>query len=201
MKSSIVKVLLVMLSLVVLSICGLSQQDTKTPPKTDQKMKAEPQGHMSQMADHEFAMKVAMDGMTEVELGQVALTKAESADVKTFAQKMVDDHSKANDELKTLASTKGVTLPTALGAKERKMIDDMSKLSGADFDRKYMEEMVKGHDKAVALFEKEAANGKDAETKAWADTTLPTLREHQKMARDTAAKVGVKVTPMKTENK
>ncbi len=193
MKSSIVKMFIIMLSLSVLSITAFTQ-DTKKP---DDKMKAEAHAHMGKMADHEFAMKVLMDGMTEVELGQVALKNAASEDVKTFAQRMIDDHSKAGDELKTLATSKGLTTPTALDAQHKKMVDDMAKLSGADFDRKYMENMVKDHDKAVALFEKEVANGKDADAKSWAEKTLPTIREHQKMARDIAGKVGAKTAPAK----
>jgi putative membrane protein len=201
MKSSVVKIFIIMLSLAALSITALAQ-DTK---KTDEKMKADAHAEMKtdanaqagKMADHEFAMKAAMDGMTEVELGQIALKNAASEDVKTFAQRMIDDHSKAGDELKTLATSKGLTFPTALDAQHKKTVDDLAKLTGADFDRKYMESMVKDHDKAVALFEKEASSGKDAEAKAWAEKTLPTLREHQQQARDIAGKVGAKTTPAK----
>ncbi|MEW6125653.1 MAG: DUF4142 domain-containing protein [Acidobacteriota bacterium] len=205
MKPQAVKMLLVMLSVLALFVAGFAQENPKPtdkPQTQDKSTKADKtqtthHDQMSKPLDHEFAMKAAKDGMAEVELGQLATTKASNDDVKTFAQRMVDDHSKANDELKNLAATKGITLPTALDATGKKMVDDLSKLSGADFDRKYMEMMVKDHDKAVALFEKQATSGKDVELKAWADKTLPTLREHQKMARDTAAKVGAKLTPAK----
>ncbi len=197
MKSSVVKVFIIMLSLVALSVTAFAQE-TKIP---DDKMKAEHKDHMSKVEDKEFVNKVAMSGMTEVELGQLVLSKTSNEDVKAFAQRMIDDHSKGNEELKTLAASKGITLPAALGAKEKKMIDDLSKLPADKFDREYIEDMVDAHDKNVALFEKEASKGKDAETKAWAEQKLPTLREHQKMARDIATKLGVKITPTKAENK
>jgi putative membrane protein len=197
MKRGVVKIFIVMLSFLALTVIGFSQE----MKKSDDKMKAEPKAQVSKPADQDFMMDAATGGMTEVELGNLGVTKATNADVKTFAQRMVDDHTKAGEELKGLATSKNVTLPAALGTKEKKIVDDMSKLSGEDFDRKFMETMVKDHDKAVALFEKEAANGKDAETKAWAEKTLPTLRDHQKQAHDIAAKVGAKVTPMKTDNK
>jgi putative membrane protein len=118
---------------------------------------------------------------------------------------MVDDHSKANDELKSIAASKGITLPTSLSAKEQATYDRLTKLSGAEFDRAYMKDMVEDHVKDVAMFEKEAKNGKDADVKAFADKTLPTLREHLQMARDVNAKVnanaaGSKSTSSNTKN-
>jgi putative membrane protein len=204
MKRSVVKVFIIMLSLAALSITAFTQEtkkpDDKTKAETQDKVKAEHQD-MNKVEDKDFVNKVAMSGMTEVELGQLALTKTSNEDVKAFAQRMIDDHSKGNEELKTLAASKGITLPEALGAKENKMKDDLSKLSADKFDREYISHMVDAHDKNVGLFEKEASKGKDAETKAWAEQKLPTLREHQKMARDTATKLGVKITPLKAENK
>ena len=135
-------------------------------------------------SDRTFVMNVAKDGMAEVELGKVAAEKASSPDVKKFAQRMVDDHSKANDELKTLAQTKNTTLPASVDPKHKATIDRLSKLSGEAFDRAYMRDMVTDHQKAVAAFRAESKNGKDADIKAWAAKTLPTLEEHLKMAQD-----------------
>jgi putative membrane protein len=143
-------------------------------------------------SDKEFAMKAATGGMEEVEMGRLAARKASSADVKAFGQRMVDDHSKANDQLKALATQKGLTLPTALPADKKAHLDKMSKLSGAEFDRMYMGMMLKDHKKDVAEFEKEASKGKDSSLKSFAQNTLPTLREHLTLAQTTAAKVGVK---------
>ena len=141
-------------------------------------------------SDTDFVNTVAMDGMAEVALGRLAVQKAKSPEVKQFAQRMVADHSKANVELKQLASNKNVTLPAEPNAQQKADKDRLSKLSGADFDREYMTMMTAGHDKAVAAFEDESRNGKESDVKAWSSKTLPTLREHQTLAKQIAAKVG-----------
>jgi len=120
--------------------------------------------------------------MAEVELGQLASQKAQSDQVKQFAQRMVQDHGKANDELKTLAQQKNITLPTDLDAKHKSTRDRLSKLSGAQFDRAYMQDMLADHRKDVSDFRKESQSGKDPDVKAWAAKTLPTLEEHLKLA-------------------
>jgi putative membrane protein len=139
--------------------------------------------------DPDWVMKVAHDGMEEVELGQLAAKKATNPDVKRFAQRMVTDHSKVNAELKQLATTKGIKLPDALDDDQKAMKDKLSKLSGAEFDREYMSMMVAGHDKAVAAFQGESREGSDAELKAFATKTLPTLLEHQTLAKETRDKL------------
>jgi putative membrane protein len=147
-------------------------------------------------ADSRFAMTAAEGGMLEVELGRVASAKAANAEVKEFAAKMVTDHAKANAELTQLASGKSLMLPTQeqVKAKHQDMIAKLEKLEGAAFDREYMAAMVKDHDKDVALFEKQAKNGRDPALRAFAEKTLPTLREHQKMAKQLNAKVSAKGT-------
>ncbi len=134
-------------------------------------------------ADRKFAMEAAMGGMTEVELGRLATERGASDAVKQFGQRMVDDHSKANDDLKQWATTAGVTLPTALDAKHQAVVARMSRLSGAAFDRAYAKDMLKDHVKDVALFQREADHGADAGLKSFASSTLPTLQEHLRMAR------------------
>jgi putative membrane protein len=136
--------------------------------------------------DHAVVMEAAMGGMAEVELGQLASQKAESEAVKQFGQRMVTDHGKANDELKALAQSKNITLQTTLDSKHKATLDRLSKLTGAQFDRAYMQDMVSDHQKDVAAFRKEAQSGKDPEVKAWAAKTLPTLEEHLKMAQTTS---------------
>lgn len=133
--------------------------------------------------DRKFAMTAAMDGMAEVELGRLAAERGASDSVKQFGQRMVDDHTKANDQLKQWAATAGLTLPTALDAKHQSVVSRLSGLSGAAFDRAYAKEMVKDHTKAVQLFQREADRGQDAGLKSFASSTLPTLREHLQMAR------------------
>lgn len=135
-------------------------------------------------ADRRFIETAARGGMAEVELGRLGTEKASSPEVKAFAQMMVDDHSKANDELKTLASQKGVTLPTDTDAKNKAVKDRLEKLSGDPFDKAFMQEMLKDHRKDVADFQKQAKSVKgDDEVKSWASKTLPTLEQHLQHAR------------------
>ena len=145
-------------------------------------------------ADKTFVEKAAIGGMAEVELGNLAQQKAASDQVKQFGARMVTDHSKANDELKQIASTKGVQLPSALDDKHKKDMDRLQKMSGADFDKAYMSHMVDDHKQDVAEFKKEANGGKDGDVKGFAAKTLPTLEEHLKLAQTTndAVKKGAK---------
>ncbi len=124
----------------------------------------------------------AQANRAEVELGRVATERGASDSVKQFGQRMVTDHGKANDELAKVAQDKGVELPADMDAKHKRLQDRLAKLSGADFDKAYMDAMVKDHDKDVAAFEKEAKSAKDKDLKNFASKTLPTLKSHQKMA-------------------
>jgi putative membrane protein len=183
--------ILFVLALAIVSIFLIQQ----TPATQSSRPTDTQQGSMKPSdTDKSFVMKAAMGGMTEVELSQLALTQATNEDVKRFAQRMVDDHGKANQELKQLAESKGMQVPAMLDGDHKKTKDKMSKLSGAAFDREYMSMMMKDHQKAVELFEGQSKNGKDPELKSWADKTLPTLREHMQMARDVASKVGAKTS-------
>lgn len=128
--------------------------------------------------------------MAEVEHGRLAAKNASPDDVRQFGQRMVDDHTKANNELKPLAAKKGVTLPAELDPKHKAMQDKLSKLKGAELDRAYMSHMVSAHEQAVALFQKQAKDGKDAELRGFAAKTLPLLQQHLKMARDINGKLG-----------
>lgn len=134
-------------------------------------------------ADTKFAMMAAMDSLTEVELGRLAVQKGTSDAVKQFGQRMIDDHSSANQQLMQLASSKGMTLPTTLDAKHAAMVQKFQSLSGAEFDRQYAKAMVDDHKKGVALFQKEADKGMDADLKAFASQTLPILQGHLSMAQ------------------
>lgn len=140
-------------------------------------------------SDRTFVMKAAKGGLAEVEMGRLAAEKASNPDVKSFGQRMVDDHSKANDELKSIAEQKGIQLPTELDAKDKAARDKLAKLSGDAFDRAYMTDMVKDHKTDVGEFKKESQSGKDADIKAFAGKTLPTLEDHLKMAEEDHAKV------------
>lgn len=179
-----------------------SQQPEQKPKPTTPAPTAPAQAKpTSGSADTSFMRQAAMDGMAEVQLGQLAAKNASSPDVKQFGQRMVDDHSKANNELKSIASQQNVTLPTELDSKHKATADKLSKLQGEEFDRAYMTEMVSAHAQAVSLFQREAKSGKDEATKAFAEKTLPTLQEHHKMAQSIHAKVAKGAKTDKGEKK
>jgi putative membrane protein len=128
--------------------------------------------------DAKFVTTAANDGMAEVAVGKMAATNATSTRIKNFADMMVTDHTKAGDELAALAKTKNITLPAAPDADAQKKADDLSKKTGKDFDKAYVDAMVDGHEKAVKLFTDASQNCKDADLKAFATKTLPTLKMH-----------------------
>ncbi|MBL4675128.1 MAG: DUF4142 domain-containing protein [Mucilaginibacter sp.] len=139
--------------------------------------------------DAKFVVTAANGGMLEVTLGKLAQQKASSAAVKEFGMMMVTDHSKANDELKALAGSKVITIPAILSNDKQKDVEDMSKLSGAEFDQKYIDYMVKDHKEDIDEFKKEASDGKDAEIKAFASKHVPILQHHLEAAEKAQATV------------
>ena len=141
-------------------------------------------------ADTMFAQKAAQGGMAEVQLGQLAVQNGASDHVKQFGQRMVDDHSKANDQLKALASQENITLPTSLNAKDQALVNRLQGMKGAAFDKAYMRDMVKDHEQDIADFQKESTGGTDAGLKTFATKTLPTLQEHLRMAKEASQSVG-----------
>ena len=142
--------------------------------------------------DLAFMNEAAPGGMAEVELGNLAAQKAQSPVVKTFGQLMAKDHSKANEELKQLAAQKKVTLTPGVLPTHKELMDKLSKASGADFDMEYVKAMVAAHEKDVAAFENVSKTAADADVKAFAAKTLPTLKMHLDMIKNMADKMGVK---------
>lgn len=140
--------------------------------------------------DAKFAMNAAQGGLTEVKAGQLAAEKASSPDVKAFGQQMVDDHTKANEQLKAIAQEKGMTLPTDINAKQQAMYDRLSKLSGADFDSAYVKAMVMDHDEDLKEFTKESTKGKDEKIKGFASQTLPVIQGHLEKIKAIQGKMG-----------
>jgi len=125
-------------------------------------------GLRAQAVDQAFVTKLAGINTAEVELGTLAKDKASSRDVKAFAQRMIDDHRKANDELRAVADRKHLTWPTALPADAVTLKDKLAELSGKEFDRAYVDAMVMGHGEALTEVKTEAQSGSDPEVKAWA---------------------------------
>lgn len=140
--------------------------------------------------DAEWATDAAEGGMLEVMLGKLAATNGASPKVKEFAQMMVDDHSKAGDELKALAQQKNITLPAALGEKRQKAYNDLAEKKGAEFDKAYTSYMVDDHQEDIDEYKEESDKGKDAELRAYAAGKVPTLEHHLEMAK--AARDAVK---------
>lgn len=138
--------------------------------------------------DQKFLFEAAKGGTAEVELGKIAAEKGSSPEVKRFGQRMVDDHGRAGEELKTLAKNKTITLPADIDAKDKALRDRLLKLSGNAFDRAYMAAMLDDHRKDVYAFRMEARAGKDPDVKAWAAKTLPTLTEHLELAQSASGK-------------
>jgi len=128
--------------------------------------------------DAEFAVEAANGGMAEVALSKIAEEKATDPKVKEFAKQMVTDHTKANNELKALAASKNITLPSAPNEEKQKAAADLGGKSGSDFDKAYISQMKKDHDKTVKLFEDAQKDVKDAELKAFIDKTLPVIKAH-----------------------
>jgi putative membrane protein len=166
MKLKNKKLLLILVGLVVLSSCSSAKDSAK------------------------FAATAAPGGMAEVDLGRLAVERGSDPAVKEFGQRMISDHSRANSELKALASQKNIQLPADLTSDQKSLKEKLSKLSGAEFDKEYISAMVKDHEEDVKEFQTQANEGTDPDVKAFAAKTLPTLQSHLQMARDAAKKVG-----------
>ena len=128
--------------------------------------------------DARFAAEAASGGLTEVALGKIAMRKAQNKRVKNFGMMMVKDHSKANNKLMALASSKHIALPTVPNAKDQLVIDELSKKSGAEFDRAYVKDMIADHNNDIREFENASKNSPDPDIKAFATKTLRVLQNH-----------------------
>lgn len=141
-------------------------------------------------ADEKALKDMAMANMAEVETGKLALQKSQNAEVKSFAQQMVDDHTKGLDEVKAVAQAKGVTLPAELDAKHQAMGKKLAALSGDKFDRAYVEQAgVKSHREAKAIVTKAQSGGKDADVKAVAAKLQPTIDQHMGHVQQLSASI------------
>jgi putative membrane protein len=132
--------------------------------------------------DQQFLRHAASDGLAEVQMGNLATERATNPAVQRFGQQMVTDHTKANQELTALAQSKNISIPKEADKQHQKTAEMLTKKHGANFDREYMRDMVKDHEKAVQLFSTVAKEAQDADIKAFANQTLPTLQEHLQMA-------------------
>ncbi len=162
--------------------CGLlayGQSNSATQPNTSDRM---------------FMQKAAEANMAEVQLGKLAQQKGELVSVQKFGQRMEKDHSQANQQLQSIASSQGVTLPTSLNAKDQALYDRLSGLSGSAFDRAYMRAMVNDHMHDVSEFQRESEVAHDQAVRNFAANTLPTLEDHLHMARKVRHDLGISAT-------
>ena len=177
-------IMMVALAALAFQACKSGTKDSKSAADSmnttkDTSQNAAATGGIAVTADDaKFATTAAGDGLAEVNAGKMAQNKAVSPRVKEFATMMVNDHTKAGDELAALAKTKNIALPLMPGADAKKGADDLAAKSGKDFDKAYIDAMLDGHKKAVKLFEDASQNCKDPDLKAFATKTLPTLKMH-----------------------
>ncbi len=143
----------------------------------------------SYLGDQEqtFMKEAAQGGQAEVQIGRLAAQKGQSQDVRQFGQKLVQDHSKANQELKLLAAQKSVTLPADIPTDHQSAIEHLKSLEGAAFDAAFKKHMVEDHEKDIQKFQTAAQTAADSDVKAFAQKTLPVLQQHLKMAQDLKA--------------
>jgi len=142
--------------------------------------------------DASFYKTLAQGGIAEVEAGKLDQQKGADPKVKDFGAMMVKDHSEANDKLKSLATSKGVSLPTSASMSQGATKAKLEVLSGQTFDKSYIKGMIKDHKEDIAEFNKEATSGQDPDAKAFAAATLPTLKEHLQKIESIASTAGVK---------
>jgi putative membrane protein len=162
----------------LLSTPAFAQHPMTGPQKT-----AAPQHELNQK-DMEFVKKAAIGGMAEVELGKLAQQNGHSPDVKSFGARMVQDHSRAADQLTNVAKDRGVQLPQQLDTEHMAMRDRLAKLQGDAFDRAYMKMMVADHDKDMKEFRRQAQTGQDRELKRFARETLTVIEQHDQLAHN-----------------
>ncbi len=158
------------------------QSKGKHAQKSDAKLSA---------VDRAFIETTAGGNLMAVELGKVARDKAASADVKSYADRIVKAHMQSGDELKRLAEKKGVTLPSKLNDKQAATVRQMRSMSGAEFDRSYMRMMLEDHRNEVASFRQEQRQASDPDLKTWVTETLPTLENHLRIAQNINSKLSV----------
>jgi len=139
-------------------------------------------------ADRKFFQEMAQANMAEVQTGKLAQQKASSEEVKKFAEHMVQDHGKLLQEQQSMAKAKGVSLPKEPKKEHQSALKKLQGASGSEFDRMYMEQMVKDHEKTLKTLQEAATSAKDPELKQAAEKAAPSVQKHLEMAKDIAEK-------------
>jgi putative membrane protein len=179
------------------ALIGLMAQPALAPSQdtTGQHQQQPAQAEQQQLAqdDIEFATKAAQGNLKEVRFGELAQQQAARDEVKQFAQRMVEDHGKANDQLKQIAQDKGVELPQELSDEDQQKYDELQQKSGEEFDQAYMDEMVRDHQEDIEEFEQYVETGQDPDLTSFAEQTLPVLKEHLQLAQETQKQISAAV--------
>jgi putative membrane protein len=157
-----------------------------------QKHPAAPTGeNMQNSADRSFISSAAEANLAEIDTAKMVVQKSSDPAVKDFANRMVTDHTQANQKLASVAEMSGTKLPTEPGITERNQKSELQKLSGAKLDDAYLRDELQGHKEAISAFENEIERGQNQEVKNYAAQTLPTLQDHIRIAEDIAGKLGL----------
>ena len=176
----------------LVSACGQRQASEATTTETTSAAQSTGTGTTVTLTheEREFMNKAALGGIYEIELGSQVQQKATNPEVRAFAESMVRDHTKLNDELKQLAAKKGFNVPTQLDHDHREDMDEILTRSGAELDKKYIDEMVDDHEDDVDEFRDAVDEAKDPEIRAWAEKTLRILEGHLVKAKELKERLG-----------
>ena len=181
------KSMIYLLPVVMLFACNNAADDTVEKADSTNKANADSSGKRDGVAtdekSSEFLVRAANSGMAEVELAKIAQSKATLNDVKKLATMLLQDHTNANTQVKSFAAQRNVALPDSISGDKRDMITDVEKRKGKDFDKEYIDRMIKSHNDGIDLFENARSNATDVDIKNFADKTLPTLRMHLDSAK------------------
>ena len=155
-----------------------------SPPANDvNKMNQPKMGPDLSVADRKFVEKVASDNMAEVKMARLALDKSTMPEVKKYAQTIIDDHEKAENELRSIVKPENFPLPNQIETGQQQTMDKLQAMNGKKFDKEYLKEMVKSHDQAIDTFQKASNELTNDQLRNYATRTLPTLKEHREMAK------------------
>lgn len=179
------KTVLALAAALALGAAGTSFAQTQEQAQ-QKSQRVQASGQKESSRDAKRMKEMAQANLAEIEAGKLALEKAESPEVKKYAQQMVDDHGKMLEEMKQLAQSKGVELPSAPDAKHQKLMKRLQAASGEKFDREYMQAMVKDHRDALKLTQRTAKSAKDSDLKASAQKAAPEIQDHLKTAQQIA---------------
>jgi putative membrane protein len=178
-----------------------TQAETRQNTRGDETRTTATAGNKVSRAEKNFLTKAAQGGMAEVELGKLAQEKASSEDVKRIGETLVQDHTKANEEVQQIASNKGVNLPGETAGKHKSAVKRLSKLSGEEFDREFLRYQLKHHNEDIRQFEHTASRADTPEVKEFASNTLPVLKKHQEMVMQAARAAGIQVSSQGTADR